>query len=508
VSCNAACDGDATVSASGGTGVYTYSWSTTPSQSTTTATGLCVGSYDVTVTDENSCDTIISVIINEPAALSLSITGIDASCNGGLDGSADLTVNGGTPNYNYLWSNGATSEDITNLATGTYTVTVTDANSCQDSISITINEPTAITLSASVTNANCAQADGSATVVAAGGTGAYVYSWGTTPAQTNATATGLALGTYDVTVYDANGCNETTSATLIDVPGGTASASVVTNTTGFGICDGEATSSMTGGTAPYVYLWNTTPAQTTANATGLCAGTYCVTITDDNGCLDSACVTITEPNAVILTLTPTDILCFGDCTGEIELTVTGGISPYVYSWMPGGMNAEDITNLCAGTYSVTVTDGNGVTAIGAATVNEPAAALNASVVGMDILCNGDATGAVDLSVSGGTTPYYYAWSPGGEATEDIAGLTAGSYSVLVTDSNGCTATASYQVVEPPALTATASGTLPYSHQEEQGPITIAGTPPPHKPMPRPQGLLQVVILLLFRMPMGVILQLL
>ncbi|HIC62465.1 MAG TPA: hypothetical protein EYO72_07125, partial [Marine Group III euryarchaeote] len=231
----------------------------------------------------------------------------------------------------------------------------------------------------------------------------------------------------------------------------------VTNTTGFGICDGEATSSMTGGTAPYVYLWNTTPAQTNANATGLCAGTYCVTITDDNGCLDSACVTITEPNAVILTLTPTDILCFGDCTGEIELTVTGGISPYVYSWMPGGMNAEDITNLCAGTYSVTVTDGNGVTAIGAATVSEPAAALNASVVGMDILCNGDATGAVDLSVSGGTTPYYYAWSPGGEATEDIAGLTAGSYSVLVTDSNGCTATASYQVVEPPALTATASG---------------------------------------------------
>ena len=121
------------------------------------------------------------------------------------------------------------------------------------------------------------------------------------------------------------------------------------------------------------------------------------------------------------------------------------------------MNAEDITNLCAGTYSVTVTDDNGVTAIGSATVNEPTTGLSATIAGTDILCNGNATGAIDMNVTGGTTPYTFAWLPGGEVTEDISGLAAGNYSVLVTDSNGCTTTASYTVIQPPALTANTSG---------------------------------------------------
>ena len=275
--------------------------------------------------------------------------------------------------------------------------------------------------------------------------------------QTNATATGLAAGTYDVTVEDASGCLATATATINDLPGGTASANVVSNTSGFSMCDGEASSSMTGGTAPYTYVWNDPNAQTTVNATGLCAGSYCVTITDANGCLDSACITITEPNAITLILLPTDILCFGDCTGEIELTVSGGIGPYTYLWMPGGMTAEDITNLCAGIYSVTVTDNNGVISVGSASVNEPDSALSTVVAGTDILCNGDATGSIDLSVSGGTSPYTYAWTPGGETTEDISGLAVGTYSVLVTDSNGCTTTASYTIVEPPLLSVNASG---------------------------------------------------
>ena len=455
-SCNLSCDATATAAGAGGTGTYTFSWGTTPIQSGTTATGLCAGTYNLTITDQNGCTGTTNTVISEPSPLTLTITPTGALCNGGSSGSADLEVIGGTPSYTYIWSNSSSTQDISNLQSGSYTVTLTDANNCTETQTVSISEPNAITVATTHNDANCNQPDGSATANGSGGTGSYTYNWSTTPIQTNSTATGLLSGSYSVTIIDANGCTGQGSANISDIPGGNASANLVSNASGFGLCDGQAQASMSGGTAPYTYLWNDPSNQTNSNAIGLCAGTYCVTITDINGCSDTSCIVINQPNAISLTLTPTNILCHGDCDGSINLSVTGGVLPYTYVWAPGGLTAQNISNQCAGTYSVTVTDSNGISVSSSTTITEPLSSLSATISSINATCNGGSNGSLDLTVSGGTAPYTYNWSPGGATSEDIANLIAGNYTVLITDNNGCTETINETITEPTLLTLTTS----------------------------------------------------
>jgi hypothetical protein len=187
------------------------------------------------------------------------------------------------------------------------------------------------------------------------------------------------------------------------------------------LCKGGSTGSTeafpTGGTAPYFYSWNTVPVQTTALATGLPAGTYTVTVTDNNGCIETASVTITEPSdAISASTSVTDILCFGASTGAIDLTVLNGAAPLTYLWS-NGETTEDVSGLAAGTYTVTVTDANNCTTTASATIAQPA--ILAGLVSItDIACFGDTTGAIDLTVSGGTPPYTFLWD-NGATTEDI-----------------------------------------------------------------------------------------
>ena len=176
----------------------------------------------------------------------------------------------------FAWDNAATSEDLTGLCAGTYNVTITDANGCTGTANVVIGEPTAMALTGTPTDANCGNSDGQACVAATGGTGPYTYLWNDAGAQTTACATALPAGSYSVIVTDANGCTETATVTINDIAGPTATASVVTNASGAGICDGEATVAVAGGTAPFTYLWDDPGSQTTQNANGLCAGTYCV----------------------------------------------------------------------------------------------------------------------------------------------------------------------------------------------------------------------------------------
>ncbi|MFH1321817.1 MAG: PKD domain-containing protein [Bacteroidota bacterium] len=460
--CNGDFNGSINLNVSGGTTAYTYSW-TGPNGFTSTSediTGLEAGTYDVTVTDANNCVETAQVIITEPAVVDGTISVTDVSCNGGNNGAANLTPSGGTPGFIFVWTgpNGFNSglEDITGLEAGTYDVTITDINGCTGTAQIIITEPSAIFLTTSSVNSNCNQSDGEVSVTASGGTVSvdYTYLWeDAVPSTvgTTATVTGLTAGTYTITVTDDNGCIASASATINDIPGGTATATVVANTSGAGICDGSALVTISGGTAPFTYLWDDTLSQTTATADSLCAGSYCVTVTDANGCVATDCITITEPGAILLTITGTDILCFGECTGEADLTVTGGISPYTYLWNPGGLTAEDIVNLCANTYTVTVTDSNSVTATASVTINEPAAALSLSATATDVTCNNGSNGAIDLTVNGGTPPYTYNWSTS-DTTEDLTNLSAGTYSIVVTDNNGCTINESYTIDEPPAIT--------------------------------------------------------
>lgn len=482
VSCFGLSNGSAMATASGGTGTLNYSWN--PSGITSaTATGLAAGSYTVTVTDANGCTNTATTTVLQPVALTGTTASTNVSCNGGANGTATVTPGGGTSPYQYSWSNGQTSQTATGLAAGTFNVTVTDANGCTITRSATITQPAAIFLTTSNTDVFCGQSNGTVSVSASGGTGAYTYSWSSAPVQTTATATGLGQGTYNVTVTDANGCSANASATISNNSGGSAS-STSTAVSCFGGSNGTATATMTGGTSPYTYSWNTTPSQAGATATGLSAGTYSVTITDNVGCQVTTGVVITQPTVLTANATSTNVTCNQGTNGTATATAAGGTGSYTYSWssIPSQSTAV-ATGLTPGNYTVTVRDANNCSATASVVITEPSAiAPVTSTVNQNCTApNGSAT----VSATGGTpsaSGYSYSWSTTpSQTTPSISGLVAGTYTVSVSDSLGCFTTATAVVGSNPGGNATVTTVFTSCNGGSDGSATVsmsgAATPP-------------------------------
>ena len=449
VSCNGLADAAAEASATGGTGSYTYSWS----NGATTATTIYItaGTYSVTITDQNGCTDSASTIITEPTVLNVSVTAqTNVSCNGASSGSATVVGSGGSSAYTYAWSNGATTGSISNLTTGTYTVTVSDGRNCTNSTSVTISEPTALASAAAVTSPlSCnGLTDGQITASATGGTSPYTYSWNT--GGTSALETNLGASTYSVTITDQNGCTDSTS-TIVAQPATLIAAALVDNDVSvFGGSDGQITGSATGGTTTYTYAWSN--GATSATTTNLSAGTYSITITDQNGCTDSASTIVSQPPSFSSSaVVDANISCNGFSDGSATASPIGGITPYAYLWSNGSNNAT-VSGLVAGTYTVTITDGNSLTATTSVTITQPSALIAASVVDSNISCNGFSDGGASASAAGGTMPYTYAWS-NAATTASITGVVAGTYTVTVSDANGCSSTSSATITEPTALVA-------------------------------------------------------
>lgn len=475
VSCFGGNNGSATALASGGVPAYTFSWSTSPTQTTATASNLTVGSYNVIIKDANNCSISLNVNITQPAAaLSASISSqSNVLCFNNNSGSATAAGSGGTPAYTYSWSTNPaqTSATAINLGAGNYTVTIKDANNCIATKSLAITQPTsAVTANISGHNNVLCYGANSATagVIAGGGVGGYTYNWNTIPAQTTSVATGLAAGNYTVTVKDANNCTALTSVNITQ-PNSALSGSIssVTNVLCKGIPSGAATAVAYGGSGSYSYSWNSTPTQTTATASGLLAGNYTVTISDNNGCIVPVKlpVTITEPAAILnaSSISPTyngnNISCFAGSNGSINLTPTGGVGPYTYAWTgPSNFNSntEDISGLIAGNYSVIITDANGCTKNYTTSLSQPSI-LNLTGTVTPATCPAFNDGAVNITLTGGTPSYTYAWS--GPAaftatTQNIGSLISGNYSLTVTDLNGCTKSTFYTVTQPGAIVIT------------------------------------------------------
>ncbi|RZK14607.1 MAG: hypothetical protein EOO86_18315, partial [Pedobacter sp.] len=337
VSCNGGSNGAASVVASGGSGAYTYVWS--PSISTTAgANGLVAGTYTVTVTDASGCTASRAFTITQPSLLNTSGSQTNVSCNGGTNGTATVTASGGSGGYTYLWSNGGTTATITGLMAGNYRVTVTDANACTAIRDYTITQQSAITTSTTQVNVSCnGGSNGSATVTASGGAGAYTYLW-TPSGGTGATATGLVAGTYNVQVTDANACTKNQSVTILQPAALVATAGAKTNVSCNGGSNGSATVNVTGGTGSYTYSWSPSGG-TAASATGLVAGTYTVTVKDANLCQTTESFTITQPSLLNASASQTNVSCNGGSNGTATVTVTGGTGAYTYSWLPRGGTA-------------------------------------------------------------------------------------------------------------------------------------------------------------------------
>jgi len=436
VSCNGAGDGWATVTASGGVTPYTYAWSN--SNTTSGISALSPATYLVTVTDANGCISIESVVITEPAVLSVSATSVDASCYGSCDGSGTASVTGGVLPYTYLWDDISFQTTVTalRLCIGSYNVLVTDSNGCTASASITINQPLQIILSMDSTDATCGASDGTAKVTASGGAGGpYSYFWNVIPVQTTDTAVGLSAGIYNVMVTDGNGCIEIEDVSVNATGGPVATISASTNLVCNGVCDGAASVSVSGGTSPLTYLWSDANNQSTTTATGLCALNYNIKVTDANGCVSTASINLSEPPALNISITDsTNVLCNGVCDGTATVSVVGGTGAYTYAWS-NGQNTSTATALCAASYSVTVTDANNCTATVTVTITEPPL-LTVTTTGSVTPCPCPCAGVARVFPVGGTPPYNVIWTSG-ETDKYLSKLCDGTYGVIVTDANGC-----------------------------------------------------------------------
>ena len=240
------------------------------------------------------------------------------------------------------------------------------------------------------------------------------------------------------------------------------------------LCHGDSTGSIdlsvTGGVSPYTYQWSN--GETTQDINNLTEGTYTIIVTDSNGCTIYDTIVLTEPTDIIFSTTNTNILCHGDSTGSIDISVSGGVSPYTYQWN-NGETTQDINNLTEGTYSVIVTDSNGCTVYDTIELTEPTEIILSST-NTNILCHGDSTGSIDLSVSGGVSPYTYQWS-NGETAQDINNLTEGTYSVIVTDSNGCVDSLVVNITQPDSIILSSVNTNILCHGDSTGSIDLSVT---------------------------------
>jgi gliding motility-associated-like protein len=453
-------NGTLAIAVTGGTTPYSFAWLNNGSITNINA-NLPIGNYTVTVTDANGCQKSATYAISQPADIALSIGKTDVLCFNGSSGSAFVTAIGGTGAYNYSWNSAPiqTVDSAIGLPIGTYQVIVSDANGCLDSISTTINQPTALTTAITASDASCfGFNDGFSTVSIGGGTTNYTYNWSTTPAQDSSTAIDLTAGTYYVTATDANGCTIFDTAT-INQPTEITMTFTTTQVTCFGLSDGSATVFPTGGVgSTYTYAWNTIPTQNLPTATNIPGGFFEVTVTDSTSCAVSDTVYVYAPvllNLDSLYATPT--LCYGSNEGMVGIQTSGGTGQKTYVWNTNPISNGTVqTNLYAGIYSVTATDQQGCQLVDSVAVIQPDS-IEAIFVADSLTCFQSFDGSTTASITGGTMNYIYNWDNFQTGTQ-ASGLASGFISLTVTDANNCILVDSVFIAEPLPITAVMSST--------------------------------------------------
>ena len=507
VSCFGASDGYAVVVNSGGTPPYSYSWSN--AASTDSIFNLMAGNYVITITDSNGCAKLDSILLTEPTLLVVSPTagiypsGDNISCNGASDGTINTIVTGGAAPYSYLWSSSPTDTLSSNsgLLAGTYSVTVTDDNGCRAVDSVDLMQPTPLLIDSLYSpvypggwNVSCNGGDdGSIYSSASGGSPPYAFSW--TNGDTLQNIFNVSVDVYIDTVIDINGCRTTASITLTEPPPIISTPSIITPVGCTGDSSGSITISTTGGTVPYQYSIDGIVFSSSNTFNNLPAGTYVIHTADTNSCADSIVVVIVEPAYALNSslVSQTNVNCFGNATGSLSVSTTGGTRPYLFSI--GGPFQPDSTfsNLVDGPYSITVRDSNNCTTNVFATISQPSAALDVSILlQTNVDCYNLSTGSVVISVSGGTPQYQYSIGGPFQSSNVFTNLTSGSYLVTVRDTNNCIDTVSVNITQPSSalsgsisalfnvdchgtatgsITVTASGgTAPYLYSLNGGPF--------------------------------------
>jgi len=467
VACFGNSTGSVTVAGSGGTAPYGYAIDGPTFGASGTFSNLAAGGYTITIKDANGCTTTQPVTITQPAAaLGSSISSqTNVACFGGSTGSVTVAGSGGTSPYTYA-IDGTTfgaSGTFSNLAAGSYTITVKDGNGCTTTQPVTITQPAAALGSSisSQTNVACfGGSTGSVTVAGSGGTSPYTFSKDGVNFGASGTFGSLAAGSYTITVKDANGCSTTQPVTITEPASALGSSiSSQTNVGCFGGSTGSVTVAGSGGTSPYTYAIDGTTFGNSGTFSSLAAGSDTITVKDANGCTTTQPVTITQPAAALSSSisSQTNVACFGSSTGSVTVSGSGGTTPYTYSIDGTNFgNSGMFSNLAAGSYTITVKDANGCTTTQPVTITQPASGLTASALATNPACS-TGTGSITVTASGGTgTLSYSIDGTNFQASNVFNGLASGSYTITVKDANGCTTTAGATVTIPTPVTASST----------------------------------------------------
>ena len=490
---NATCNGgigSATLSTTGGVGPYTYTW--VPGNLTgDTQSSLAVGVYSISITDGNGCTGTTTVTINEPTSLQTNNIGTTAASCGAANGAAFANANGGTAPYTYTWSNSTgnlqitsnsnLADTISNIAAGDYVLLIQDANNCtfSDTLTITTSAPPIANLDASI-DAACGANNGSIVASASGGTGTYTFQWigtgGVLQTSNNIIAidslNNLGAGNYLVIVTDNSGCADSLNALVNNLNAAIVNLVSQTNIVCFGNSNGNAIVNANGGVGPYTFVWtsNGTVTQTDSLVAGTdtlsnaLPGQYILEVTDNSGCITNLTVDITGPTSAlnIVSLSVTNATC-GNSDGTAALVVNGGTigAGYQYAWQPSGGSSSTATNLPVGSYTITVTDANACTVDSIITISN----TNGPVVSISAFtnpsCSGLANGTASVISTGGTGAIIYQWSTGAVNSNTINNLGGGVYTVIATDSLGCSGSVNVILVEPALITANLITTAAY-----------------------------------------------
>lgn len=447
------------VVATGGTGTFQYSNDGGINFQTINAfAGLAAGNYNVVVKDVNGCQVDSIIVINQPDTIQATYSTADALCFGASDGKIGVAAIGGTPLYTYSADNGITmtsNDTIFNLPAGTYTVYIEDDNGCVITSTQVINEPTQVTLTADTVPSTCGNPNGEIHITPGGGTPAYTFSidGGTTFANSD-DFVGLPAGNYNLAVRDDHGCVVNGGIEITNMPSPQINILLGTDPLCNGDVNGEIEVTAIGGTGTLQYSVNGGGFQTSNILTGLSAGTHTVVVTDINGCTDSKTISLNEPSALTMNTVLTDLQCFENSTGKIQVAASGGTPTYQYSFDNGlTYGASPIANfIAAGSYDVIVKDIHGCLVTSTVILTEPPALVINNMVLTDALCKSSTDGQAQVTTSGGTVPYTYQWNdPANQITATATNLGAGTYQVIVEDDHGCTLDSTITINEPDSV---------------------------------------------------------
>jgi large repetitive protein len=465
-SCFGGNNGTINITATGGTGSYSYLLNPSGSTSSGTFSNVTAGIFTITATDANGCTKTTTTTLGQPSALVFSnVNTTNINCNGANNGVINTTLSGGTLTYSFNLqpsNTNNTSGNFTSLAPAVYTITGTDNKGCTTTTAVTITQPAGMVFNTpTLTNPTCIPGNnGSIAITASGGSGTKTYSINPgTASNTTGTFTNLGIGAFVITVTDANNCTKTTVANLLFINSPVISGATITNVACNGQSNGALAITTSSGNGTINYTLNPgSITNTSGTFSALAPGTYTVSVVDNSGCTSFSTYVITQPAVLnVNNITITNPACNTSTNGTIQLSMIGGNPAYTYTLNPGAITSSSgsFNNIAAGNYTISITDSKGCTRSTTATLVLPTPVIwsgNNAVI--NVLCNNAATGGISGTAAGGTGGKTYSISPGGNSnsTGNFNNLAAGTYTVIATDTKGCTTSKVVTVNQTNAIT--------------------------------------------------------